>query len=316
MALWLPLLAACRSKAPSVENVFDSSVRLDTADSGPSDSGSDDSGADSTGHDSCDSTDSGVDSSDSGADSGAEDGFVRVPAGTFEMGCTDGMDECKNNIEVEHSVTLTHDLLLSPTEVTQDEFQALAGYNPASFTTCGDGASCPVDTVSWNEAAAYANAVSDGAGRQECYTCTGTGSAVLCDVAVDPYLCDGYRLPTEAEWEWAARCGGDLPYSGSADPDDVGWTPNNSDAQTHAGGLLAASACGTFDMTGNVFEWTQDWFEDYAGDAVDPTGPTSGTARVSRGGSWLTMGNVAARRAAGAGYADAQIGLRLARTAD
>jgi formylglycine-generating enzyme required for sulfatase activity len=221
---------------------------------------------------------------DTGPDIEAEPGFVVVRASTFAMGCTDGQSDCDAD-ETEHSVTLTHDYVVSETEVTQAQFEAILGYNPSIFIDCG--ADCPVENVSWHMSAAYANAMSDAAGLSPCYACVGTGSDVQCESSEAVYACDGYRLLTEAEWEGAARCGTDLLYAGSDNINEVGWVGGNSGDLTHAVAGLAPNACGIYDMSGNVWEWTQDWYAAYeAGSATDPTGPASGTGRSVRGGGW------------------------------
>ena len=248
-------------------------------------------------------------------DSASDVAFVKVSASTFLMGCTDGQRDCGRD-EPEHSVTLTHDYFVGVTEVTQWQFEAAMGYNPSGFSGCG--ASCPVETVSWYESAAYANALSSSAGLMDCYTCTGRGSQVECDVAVDPYDCDGYRLLTEAEWEGAARCGEDLSYAGSDDILEVGWISDNSGSTPHAAAGLAPNACGLYDMTGNAWEWTQDWYHAYdSGAATDPGGPSVGSERVKRGGGWsgsAFYAHVSRRHNGSAGYGDVSYGFRLSRS--
>ena len=256
---------------------------------------------------------------DADADADADAGFVKVPASTFLMGCTDGQSDCGSD-ETEHSVTLTHDYFVGVTEVTQGQFRAVMGYNPAGFTDC-DGLGpddCPVEWVTWYQSAAYANAMSDAAGLAECYTCTRSGTGVQCDVGMNPYDCNGYRLLTEAEWEGAARCGTDLLYAGSNDSSAVAWTTKNSGDTPHAVGGLAPNACGLYDMSGNVWEWTQDWYDDYGtGAATDPAGPESGSGRVFRGGGWsydASYARVAFRYVGGPEGASYALGFRLSRS--
>ena len=208
------------------------------------------------------------------------------------------------------------------TEVTQRQFQTAMGYNPSYFVNCDSRGpdNCPVEGLDWHESAAYANAVSDAAGLQECYTCTGSGTNVECYGALNPYDCMGYRLLTEAEWEGAARCGTDTKYAGLDTYTDVAWTYENSSSNTHTVAELAPNACGLYDMSGNVGEWTQDWFDDYPlGSATDPIGAESGFYRVSRGGDWDTdteLATVSFRShsvPADVSYT-ADVGLRLARS--
>lgn len=209
--------------------------------------------------------------------------FATICAGTFQMGCTAGESDCDED-EQSHSVTLTHDFQVGVTEVTQAQFEAITGYNPSRNTDCGGD--CPVETVTWDEAAAYATLLSREAGRMECYFCTGADEDPRCSSRVDPYACSGYRLLTEAEWEGAARSGEDTLYAGSDAISEVGWTSADATA-VHAGAALAANACGTYDMSGNVLEWTGDWYRDYPDAAVvDPAKIADGDFRVFRGGSW------------------------------
>jgi formylglycine-generating enzyme required for sulfatase activity len=216
--------------------------------------------------------------------------------GTFTMGSPSG-EVGRYDDEEQHEVTLTHYFLIQFTEVTQRQFQDVMGYNPSSFSECPD---CPVETVSWHEAAAYCNALSCRADLEPCYSCEGSRESVVCAPVGSPYDCLGYRLPTEAEWEYAARAGdtratytGDLDWSHSEcespNPvlDEIAWFCGNSDDHTHEVGTLDPNGWGLHDMLGNVWEWCHDWYADYPRDSVtDPYGPGAGTDRVLRGGAW------------------------------
>ena len=254
--------------------------------------------------------------SDTDSDTDADAGFVKIPASTFDMGSTPGQPDDGYDV---HSVTLTHDYYVGVTEVTQGQFLAVMGYNRSYFKDC-DGLgpdNCPVEYVNWYESAAYANAVSAAAGLQECYECTGSGTGVQCDVGSNPYDCTGYRLLTEAEWEGAARCGTDTMYAGSDTSSEVAWTEENSSDTQPVGGL-APNACGLYDMSGNVWEWTQDWYDDYPeGSVTDPVGAESGSYRVFRGGDWSYGAYYAtvSRRVGAYPYrAHDYLGFRLARS--
>jgi formylglycine-generating enzyme required for sulfatase activity len=224
--------------------------------------------------------------------------MILIDAQTFEMGCTAGMSSCESDESPAHDVTLTNDFYIGETEVTQGEYEAMMGTNPSGFSSCGSD--CPVERVSWQMSAAFANAVSDSEGLEQCYTCTVSGTSTDCSIAVVPYSCFGYRLPTEAEWEAAARCGEDTMYAGSTEIGDVAWYSSNS-YSTHMVATKGSNACGLYDMTGNLWEWTQDWYSSSyysSSPGNDPVGPTSGSYRVVRGGSWYdvpTYARVASR---------------------
>ena len=234
---------------------------------------------------------------------------MRIQPGTFEMG-SPSSEEGRDDDETRHTVTITRAFLLQATEVTQGQWRALMGTSPAYFPTCGDA--CPVEQVSWSDAVMYLNALSRSNGLDECYSlsdCTGAvgggcaGGEGYCfdgydcaGVRFTGLSCSGYRLPTESKWEYAARAGSTSARHG--DVDDVAWTPGNSGGRTHSVGGLEPNAWGLYDMLGNVWEWTHDWYGSYGGSATDPTGPATGSGRVGRGGSWgdLASGARAASR--------------------
>jgi formylglycine-generating enzyme required for sulfatase activity len=164
--------------------------------------------------------------------------------------------------------------------VTQKEWAAVMGSDPSNFK----GADLPVEQVNWYDAVAYCNQRSIKEGLTPAYQ--GSGNSIRCDFRVN-----GYRLPTEAEWEYAAKEGNKATltyeYSGSNNVDAVGWYKGNSRGSTHAVGTKQPNRLGLYDMSGNVWEWCWDWYGNYSrGSQRDPSGPASGSDRVLRGGSW------------------------------
>jgi formylglycine-generating enzyme required for sulfatase activity len=187
------------------------------------------------------------------------------------MGSPTG-EEGREADENQHRVTITRAYCMKATEVTQGEWQAVMGSNPSAFKNCG--ANCPVEQVSWDDAVGYANALSRREGLPECYagsTFTGLG-------------CRGYRLPTEAEWEYAARAGTTGATYGKLN--SVAWSYDNAGETTHPVRQKQPNAWGLYDMLGNVWEWTGDWNDAYPATVTDPTGPATGSGRVFRGGSY------------------------------
>lgn len=156
-----------------------------------------------------------------------------------------------------------NDFNIGKYEVTQAQWRAIMGNNRSNFKTCGDD--CPVDNVSWGDAQEFIDILNQRTGKN-------------------------YRLPTEAEWEYAARSGGkNEKYAGSNDIDSVGWYFDNTDERTHPVGKKKANGLGIYDMSGNVCEWVQDWYaSDYYRNSPrdNPQGPSSGVHRSLRGGSW------------------------------
>jgi formylglycine-generating enzyme required for sulfatase activity len=234
-------------------------------------------------------------------------GFVRIPAGTFVMGSPTTEKERVSD-ETQHTVTISYDFYMSKYEVTQREYLEVMGNNPSWFTT-KDGRSKPIDpdlnrpveTVTWDEATDYCGKVTDSeqaAGR----------------------LPAGwvYRLPTEAEWEYACRAGTSTPFHHGSDlrsgmanffgeQEYVGGTgsvrnPNGTYlTRTTTVGSYAPNAFGLYDMHGNIWEWCLDWFGDYpSGNVTDPRGLATGSRRVHRGGAWGMDGRLC-RSAARAG---------------
>jgi len=193
--------------------------------------------------------------------------------------------------ETQHTVVMTGGAWVSDHEVTQEEYEAVMNRNPSRI----QGLKRPVENVTWYDAVAYCNALTiQEGGRTPAYTIDG-------DEVVWNRAADGYRLPTEAEWERACRAGGQTAFatgditvftcldSVSVDPvlDQLGWYCGNSDSTSHEVKTKQPNAAGLYDMHGNVAEWCWDWYGDLgAGVAIDPAGPPTGILRVIRGGSW------------------------------
>ena len=258
--------------------------------------------------------------------SAAPAGFVRISAGSFQMG-SPSSESGRDDDESRHRVTITRDFYLQAHEVTQGEWRSLMGNNPSNFSSCGNN--CPVEMVNWWEAVAYANALSRREGLQECYTLSGCGSTdpgegMEClSVSFVGLDCSGYRLPTEAEWEYSARAGTTTAwYCGSNEScvDGIAWYTGNAGSRTHPVGEMRPNDWGLYDMAGNVWEWVWDWYDsDYysSSPSSDPTGPRTGQNRAVRGGGW---GNYArnvrsANRALSRPGYRGSYGFRLARSA-
>lgn len=184
-----------------------------------------------------------------------------IPPGTFMMGSNNGDD-----YETGHKVTLTEAFYLGIHEVTQEQFEKVMGTNPSEFK----GAQNPVSNVDWHEAVEFCRMLSElpeekAAGRV-------------------------YRLPTEAEWEYACRAGTTTEYSFGDDTSQLGdyaWYVGNSGSKAHPVGEKKPNAWGLYDMHGNVWEWCSDWWGRYpSGSVTDPVGPLDGSRRVYRGGSY------------------------------
>jgi formylglycine-generating enzyme required for sulfatase activity len=218
--------------------------------------------------------------------------MVKVSGGTFLMGATaeQGSDYFDKELPV-HQVTLS-DYYIAETEVTQELWNAVMGINPSRFRGSNK---LPVEQVSWNDCQTFITKLNVLTGKQ-------------------------FRLPTEAEWEFAAR-GGNLSkgyrYSGSDSYNDVAWCYENSGGKTHEVGAKAPNELGILDMSGNIEEWCQDKYGRYSSDVqTNPTGPSSGSSRVTRGGEWTDSGTedcrVSSRGDASPSSAFSDIGLRLA----
>ncbi len=184
--------------------------------------------------------------------------MVSVEGGVFKMGSESGNDDEKPVHEVK-----LKSFSIGQTEVTQELWETVMGTNPSKWKSL----KLPVENVSWNDCQTFITKLNTLTGQQ-------------------------FRLPTEAEWEYAARGGSQskgYTYSGSNSLDEVAWYSSNSGSKTHEVATKSPNELGIYDMTGNVWEWCQDWYGDnyYAWSVIiNPTGPSSGSYRVYRGGSW------------------------------
>lgn len=208
--------------------------------------------------------------------------MIFVQNGTFEMGFNHGQTQEKPA----HDVTLTNNYYIGKYEVTQKQWETIMGNNPSSVT----GDNLPVESVSWNDAVLFCNKLSEFEGKSKVYTITDTKIIKNEDA-------NGYRLPTEAQWEFAAIGGNKsrgYEYSGSNTLSDVTWYFGYGvGAKLHDVGGKLPNELGIYDMSGNVWEWCWDWFGDYSNtEQVDPEGNSSGTYRVIRGGSWINNDSI------------------------
>jgi formylglycine-generating enzyme required for sulfatase activity len=200
--------------------------------------------------------------------------FILIPPGSFMMGSGISAKETGSHYGLstqyyegehpQHRVTISRSFYFQTTEVTQGQWQKVMGNNPSHFKYYGEN--CPVESVSWHDTQEFIKRLKEIEGT------------------------DKYRLPTEAEWEYACRAGSSTRFCFGDDDqmlEEYAWYYNNSGGRTHPVSQKKPNAWGLYDMHGNVWEWCQDWYGPYPkGHVTDPKGPSSGKALVSRGGSW------------------------------
>jgi len=221
--------------------------------------------------------------------------MVSIPAGTFTMGTVSGGHNDERPVR---QVTLSA-FKMGKYEVTQEQYQEVMGTNPSRFKSnpaAGETQSKrPVENTTWYDAIEFCNKLSIKEGLTPVYTITGrtpaTGYPITSATVTATWENNGYRLPTEAQWEYACRAGTTTDwYFGDTESELVNyaWYDENSNDMTHQVGKKTANASGLYDMHGNVYEWCWDWYGDYpASNQTDPTGPASDYVRVLRGGGWL-----------------------------
>ena len=228
--------------------------------------------------------------------------FKLIPAGTFTMG--EGDDAQMDEGDDAHEVTLTQPFKIGVHEVTQAQYEQVMGVNPSKFK----GADHPVEMVSWTDAVEFCRRLSE--------------------LPAEKAAGNVYRLPTEAEWEYACRAGIKAAYSFGDDESNLGeyglgeygWCIENSDKKPHPIGSKLPNAWGLYDMHGNIGEWCQDWYGEYPSGAVtDPTGPATGSGRVLRGGSWSSnsgSADSANRDRIAPSFRDKWLGFRVVRSCE
>ncbi|HEV7667076.1 MAG TPA: SUMF1/EgtB/PvdO family nonheme iron enzyme [Thermoanaerobaculia bacterium] len=246
-----------------------------------------------------------------------------VPAGIYKIGSPEN-ELGRDHDETLHEVQLTHGFWLGETPVTQSQWkQRVPGRKQPSHFKAG-GKSLPVESINWFEAIELANRLSDDEGLPRFYELVNPkglfgGGDFYCERVTFAGLgCFGYRLPTEAEWEIAARAGADPTQGKTSNFRSIAWFSENAGGSTHPVGTKAPNAWGFLDLLGNVFEWTGDWHGGYSKDReVDPMGPPQGLYRVIRGGSWTSnalAGRVAYRGGGSPFSRGNYLGFRLARS--
>lgn len=263
--------------------------------------------------------------------------FVEIKPRVFSLGAFDGDHDADAEEYPKHQVTLSRTFAMSRYQVTQNLWEKVMDMNPSSFI----GTNRPVENVNWLDCILFCNKYSEIKGLEKVYEVPKGLESVLksqqkpISVVVNRLArsikqnldATGYRLPTEAEWEYCAKANTNFLYSGSNNPEEVAWygshfardlKSGNSHGATHLVGGKNPNAFGIHDMSGNVWEWCWDWYGEYLSESIsDPTGSLNGLNKVSRGGCWRggTWGTrVSGRYRYEPSFRNSNIGFRLVRT--
>ncbi|MDR0870625.1 MAG: formylglycine-generating enzyme family protein [Planctomycetaceae bacterium] len=251
----------------------------------------------------------------------------RIPTGRFYMGSHDSDEYLRNNEHPQHRVQITKNLFIGVYPVTQSEFLSVMEYNPSSAV---ENEQCPADSVTWFSAVEFCNKMSEQEGLPLYYELSNvkrrtSGAVEQADVRMTGGI--GFRLLTEAEWEYTCRAGGITPWCFGDNVADVGkyaWFYDNAPSETQPVGQLKPNAWGLYDMHGNVMEWCQDWYGEFyyqqcGEEEENPSGPEDGTARVLRGGAWqfgAEATRCSYRNSSAPDAASSVIGFRVCRNAE
>ena len=244
--------------------------------------------------------------------------LVEIPSGEFMMGALPNDSSAGSSEKPRHKVRISRDFLIGKYAVTQALYESIMGENPSDF----QGSMRPVENVSWCDAVLFCNKLSEKEGLESVYTLPEpfeNDNDWSTKVKIN-LLANGYRLPTEAEWEYACRGGEEHLHSGSDNLDEVGWSNENSNGETHPVGQKKANGFGLYDMSGNVWEWVWDKYGKYSSSSkTDPVGAVESSYRVSRGGSWLLSARcarVSLRNNSAPSYRNLHFGFRVFRVAE